>query len=48
MEPRVGSDGAPAQAADIGHAVAVIAGAATAGAVLARILDWRGHAHPRI
>jgi hypothetical protein len=25
----------------------VVAGAATAGAVLARAIDWRSHAHPR-
>ena len=30
-----------------GNPLAVIAGAAGAGLALAKLIDWRGHAHPR-
>jgi hypothetical protein len=35
-----GADGGP-------NPAAVIAGAAAAGLALAKVIDWRGHAHPR-
>jgi hypothetical protein len=31
-----------------GRPWALIGGAFVAGTVLARIIDWRGHAHPRL
>jgi hypothetical protein len=39
-ENKSGSDGGP-------NPFAVIGGAAATGFVLAKVVDWRGHAHPR-
>jgi hypothetical protein len=37
----------PAKRGGSPNPVAVIGGALAAGYVLAKVIDWRGHAHPR-
>jgi hypothetical protein len=50
MEARVrpATPSSEAIADDARRAMALVVAAAAAGAMLAKILDWRGHAHPRL
>lgn len=43
--PQLG--GRPARDSRQGGALAVVGAALAAGVLLAKLIDWRGHAHPR-